>query len=164
MTVLSAPLKWSICSAKWTGNDRPAKTCHMIIIQSREPGQELESKILALLKREQIDAEQVSLSSRYKLAFPGLVIDGNAQQVFQNGEKAALTRNEFNLLLFLACNAGTVLLKEELFYAVWGQNSADTMKVVANTISNLRKKLRNTSDAQPYIRTVRGGYVFSAPG
>ena len=135
----------------------------MIIIQSRESGQELEERILAILKREQIDAEQFSFSSQYKLTFPDLTIDGNSQQVFQKGKKVALTRIEFNLLLFLASNAGTVFSKEELFCAVWGRDSENTMKVVANTISNLRKKIGDSSSHQPYIRTVRGGYVFDTP-
>ena len=135
----------------------------MIIIQSRESGQELEERILALLKREQIDAEQLSFSSQYKATFPDLTIDGKLQQVFQNGKKVALTRIEFNLLLLLACNAGTVLSKEELFCAVWGRDSEDTMKVVDNTISNLRNKIGVGGSDQTYIRTVRGGYVFTAP-
>ena len=46
-----------------------------------------------------------------------------------------------------------------LFSAVWGRDSADTLKVVANTVSNLRRKL---GGSHTYIRTVRGGYVFSA--
>ena len=135
----------------------------MIIIQSRESGQELEERILEILKREQIDAEQFSFSSQYKVTFSDLTIDGKSQQVFQNGKKVALTRIEFNLILFLACNAGTVLSKEELFCAVWGRDSEDTIKVVANTISNLRKKIGDGGSDQTYIRTVRGGYVFSAP-
>ena len=49
--------------------------------------------------------------------------------------------------------------KEDLFSAVWGRDSADTLKVVANTVSNLRRKM---GGSQTYIRTVRGGYVFSA--
>ena len=39
------------------------------------------------------------------------------------------------------------------------RDSADTLKVVANTVSNLRRKM---GGSQTYIRTVRGGYVFSA--
>ena len=104
-------------------------------------------------------AERVSLSSRHTLTFPELTIDGRSQQAFQNGTALALTRIEFNMLLFLASNPGVTLSKEDLFSAVWGRDSADTLKVVANTVSNLRRKL---GGSQTYIRTVRGGYVFSA--
>lgn len=130
----------------------------MIIIQANGAEGDLEEKILALLRREDIAAERVSLSSRHTLTFPELTIDGRSQQAFQNGTALALTRIEFNMLL-LASNPGVTLSKEDLFSAVWGRDSADTLKVVANTVSNLRRKM---GGSQTYIRTVRGGYVFSA--
>ena len=131
----------------------------MIIIQANGAEGDLEEKILALLRQEDIAAERVSLSSRHTLTFPELTIDGRSQQAFQNGTALALTRIEFNMLLFLASNPGVTLSKEDLFFAVWGRDSADTLKVVANTVSNLRRKL---GGSHTYIRTVRGGYVFSA--
>lgn len=134
----------------------------MIIIQSKESDPELEKRVLAILKREQIRAEQFSFSSHHKMIFRDLTIDGKSRQVFQAGKSIALTRIEFNLLFFLACSAGTVFSKEELFRAVWGCDSENTMKVVANTISNLRKKIEN-GGGEGCIHTVRGGYVFSDP-
>ena len=103
----------------------------MIIIQANGAERDLEEKILALLRREDIAAERVSLSSRHTLTFPELTIDGRSQQAFQNGTALALTRIEFNMLLLLASNPGVTLSKEDLFSAVWGRNSADTLKVVA---------------------------------
>ena len=113
----------------------------MIIIQANGAEGDLEEKILALLRREDIAAERVSLSSRHTLTFPELTIDGRSQQAFQNGTALALTRIEFNMLLLLASNPGVTLSKEDLFSAVWGRDSADTLKVVANTVSNLRRKM-----------------------
>ena len=84
----------------------------MIIIQANG---DLEEKILALLRREDIAAERGSLSSRHTLTFPELTIDGRSQQAFQNGTALALTRIEFNMLLFLASNPGVTLSKEDLF-------------------------------------------------
>ncbi len=133
----------------------------MIIIQSKACERELEEKIIALLRQEEIDAEYISFSSKRSFQFQNLLIDGNLQQVFQDGKRLALTRIEFNLLMFLVCNEGIVFSKEELFSAVWG-NSEDTLKVVANTISNLRKKMGDGCGSQTYIHTVRGGYMFSA--
>ena len=123
----------------------------MIIIQANGAEGDLEEKILALLRREDIAAERVSLSSRHTLTFPELTIDGRSQQAFQNGTALALTRIEFNMLLLLASNPGVTLSKEDLLSAVWGRDSAD--------VSNLRRKM---GGSQTYIRTVRGGYVFSA--
>lgn len=132
----------------------------MIIIKSKQSEEELEAEILRILKREHIDAEQFFLSSQYQFSFRELTIDGKSQQVLQNGRQVALTRIEFNLLVFLAVHAGRVLSKEELFCAVWGHDSEDTMKVVANTVSNLRKKIQGGDRDREYIRTVRGGYIF----
>lgn len=135
----------------------------MIIIQSREPEQALEEKIVALLRREYLDAEQFTFSSRCRYIFPGLIVDGKSRQAIRDGAVIPLTRNEFNLLLFLAANAGTVCSKEDLFRAVWGPDSRDTMKVVVNTVSNLRKKLLSGESDFACICTVRDGYVLSAP-
>ena len=132
----------------------------MLIIKSKQPGKELEEYLLALLKKAKIDAELFSLSSQYQFTFQGLTIDGSLQQVLQNGRPVPLTNNEFNLLLFLASHPEQFFSKEELFRAVWGKDSENTQKVVANTISNLRKKIDPCSQNMEYIRTVRGGYVF----
>ena len=132
----------------------------MIVIKTRQPDPELEEKILAFLEQEHIDARQISISSRDRLTFPGLTIDGTAREVLCGGRRLSLTRLEFDLLLVLASRAGEPCSKSELFSAVWGQNSEDTLKVVANTVSNLRRKIGGTGQA--YIHTVQGGYAFSA--
>ncbi len=132
----------------------------MLIIKSKQPGKELEKHLLELLKKAKIDAELFSFSSQYRFTFQGLTIDGSSQQVLQSGRPVPLTNNEFNLLLFLASHPEQVFSKEELFRAVWGKDSENTQKVVANTISNLRKKIDPHSHSTEYIRTVRGGYVF----
>ena len=77
-------------------------------------------------------------------------------EVSCNGRKTSLTRLEFDLLLILASHEEQVFSKEKLFRAVWGQNCDDTLKVVANTVSNLRKKL---ADCGSDIRTTHGGYT-----
>ena len=132
----------------------------MIIIRAREPEQELEQRILQLLQRENISAEQFCLPSRSKLCFGSLLIDGASRQAFEGGASLALTKTEFSLLLFLSQNPGTALSKEELLRAVWGSDCDDTPKVVANNISNLRKKLGSAH--KHLIRTVPGGYIFGA--
>lgn len=132
----------------------------MIVIKTRQPDLELEGKILAFLEREHIDAGQISISSRDKLTFPGLTIDGTSREALCGNRKLPLTRLEFDLLLVLASHEGNACSKLELFSAVWGHSSEDTLKVVANTISNLRRKIGDSS-GRHYIRTVRGGYAFS---
>lgn len=85
------------------------------------------------------------------------ILDGMTHEVSCNGRKVSLTRLEFDLLLMLASHEGQIFSKEELFRAVWGQSCDDTLKVVANTVSNLRKKLAGCGS---FIRTTHGGYAF----
>ena len=132
----------------------------MIIIKTRQPDPELEHKIRTLLERAHIEAEQISIGAQEKLVLPGLTLDGMTHEVSCSGRKVSLTRLEFDLLLILASHEGQIFSKEELFCAVWGQNCDDTLKVVANTISNLRKKL---ADCGNFIRTTHGGYTFMNP-
>ena len=100
----------------------------MIVIKTRQPDPELEQKIRMLLEREHIEAEQISIDSWEKLVLPGLTLDGMTHEVSCNGIKVSLT-----------------------------QNCDDTLKVVANTVSNLRKKLAGCGS---FIRTTHGGYAF----
>lgn len=134
----------------------------MIIIRSKQNDPALEAQILALLRREHIEAEQFSLSTQQPLSVRGLTIDGGSRQVSCQGRAVSLTRMEFDLLLFLAENVGKRLTKGDIFRAVWGKDSADTMKVVANTISNLRRKMGPDCCGCDYIQTVPGGYCLPA--
>ena len=130
----------------------------MIIIRTRQPNPELENKILTILRQEHIEAEQFSIRSPGQLVFPGLMVNETTREVLCEDRAVSLTRLEFDLLLLmLASHEGQAFSKEALFCAIWGQDCADTLKVVANTVSNLRKKL---ADCGGLIRTVCGGYVF----
>lgn len=129
----------------------------MIIIRTRQPNPELENKILTILRQEHIEAEQFSIRSPGQLVFPGLIVNETTREVLCEGRTVSLTRLEFDLLLMLASHEGQAFSKEALFRAIWGQGCADTLKVVANTVSNLREKL---ADYGSLIRTVCGGYVF----
>ena len=120
----------------------------MIVIKTRQPDPELEQKIRMLLEREHIEAEQISIDSWEKLVLPGLTLDGMTHEVSCNGRKVSLTRLEFDLLLMLASHEGQIFSKEELFRAVWGQSCDDTLKVVANTVSNLRKNVISVLESQ----------------
>lgn len=94
-----------------------------------------------------------------KLELPGLVIDNTRHEISANGRNISLTRLESDLLWVLAVCEGTTLSKKELFDAVWGKDCADTLKVVGNTVSNLRKKLAFCG-LDGCLCTVGGGYAF----
>lgn len=113
----------------------------MIVIRANTPDPALEQTILRLLQQAQIEAEQITFCAKKKLELPGLVIDNTRHEISANGRNVSLTRLESDLLWVLAVCEGTTLSKKELFDAVWGKDCADTLKVVGNTVSNLRKKL-----------------------
>lgn len=132
----------------------------MIVIRANTPDQVLEQTILSLLQQAQIEAEQITFCAKKKLELPGLVIDNTRHEISANGRNISLTRLESDLLWVLAVCEGTTLSKKELFDAVWGKDCADTLKVVGNTVSNLRKKLAFCG-LDGCLCTVGGGYAFS---
>lgn len=90
----------------------------------------------------------------------GLVIDPTTRRVFLNETELHVSRKEFDLLLFLASNAGQVLSKEQLYNHIWEYDSAYNVdEVIKAHIKSLRKKLSG-ADFE-YIKNVWGvGYRF----
>ena len=107
--------------------------------------------------------EPMQLTPVSVLSFPGLEIRQSQRRVFQDGEEVNLTRLEYNALVFLASNPGTVFTKAQIFEAVWNMESDTCHSSVANVIYNLRKKIEPDSRKPTYIKTVLGiGYKFAS--
>tara|TARA_R110002051_G_scaffold115026_1_gene188020 strand:- start:14725 stop:15399 length:675 start_codon:yes stop_codon:yes gene_type:complete len=115
---------------------------------------ELNSRIKAVLRRgkfggtERIEFNEISIDTRAKTAY----IADNAM---------ALTRKEYDLLLFFITNKGRVLSKEIIAEHLWGDHSdmVDNYDFIYVHINNLRKKL--TDAGAKYIKTAYGsGYKF----
>ena len=70
-----------------------------------------------------------------------------------------LTRNEFEILLLLASNPGTVYSREEILKKVWPEDVIVIGRTVDVNITHLRKKLGDT--AGKWVTTRHGyGYCF----
>lgn len=98
----------------------------------------------------------------YTLAFGmDLMIDPVRHQATLKGEPMNLTRKEFDLLFYLASHAGQVLSREQLYSAVWNEDSTYNIdESVKAHIKALRKKL--TPSGREYIQNEWGvGYRFS---
>ncbi|QWF82190.1 response regulator transcription factor [Amycolatopsis sp. CA-230715] len=92
-----------------------------------------------------------------------LEVDRAVKQVRWRGEPVAFSPREFALLEVLAGRAGTVVTKDELLRAVWGDEQAATRNVVEVYVGYVRRKL-DAAGAGALVRTVRGhGYVASDP-
>lgn len=100
---------------------------------------------------------------RYTLAFGmDLVIDPNFHQATLKGTPLNLTRKEFDLLFYLASHAGQVLSREQLYNAVWNEDTVINVdEQVKAHIKALRKKL--APSGKELIRNEWGvGYRFSS--
>lgn len=84
-----------------------------------------------------------------------------AYRVTERGEEINLTRREFELLLFLAQNAGIVFSRETLFERVWGEEAMGDSATVMVHIGRIREKIEPDPSHPIYIETVWGaGYRF----
>lgn len=96
---------------------------------------------------------------RETLSFKDLHIDLNARRVACNDREVPLTQSEFDLLVELARNAGSVVSSDQLSNVLSGSNWAGDGHAIEVQISRLRAKLGESSKEQRFIRTVRSaGY------
>ena len=81
-----------------------------------------------------------------------------------SGEELDLTRREFDLLVRLMRDAGTVVTREELLSSVWDENWFGSTKTLDVHVGTLRRKLGDDADDPTYVHTVRGvGFRMAAP-
>lgn len=95
------------------------------------------------------------------IEFEGLRIDLDAREVLCDGRSVELSALEFDLLVTLARAPRRVFTRDQLKELVWGWDYFAVDRVVDVHISNLRKRLGDSSEAPRFIATVRGvGYKF----
>ncbi|GGP60502.1 DNA-binding response regulator [Saccharothrix coeruleofusca] len=117
----------------------------------------LVAQVRALLRRNA--AELV----RRRLKLGELVVDRAVREVSWAGEPVPLSPREYAVLDVLAGRAGSVVTKDELLRAVWGDEQAATRNAVEVYVGYLRRKL-DAVGAGEVVRTVRGhGYLASTP-
>jgi two-component system response regulator MtrA len=91
-----------------------------------------------------------------------LEIDEPRHRVAVRGAEVNLTPMEFELLYFLAANAGQVFDRETLFREVWGYEYVGETNLVDVCVRRLREKVEETPSRPRLIVTVRGvGYKLS---
>lgn len=95
------------------------------------------------------------------LTFGDLEIDQEAYEVRRRGDVIELTLREFELVRFLAQNAGQVFSREALLEKVWGYEYFGDVRTVDVTVRRTREKLEPDQHNYRYILTKRGvGYYF----
>ncbi len=91
-----------------------------------------------------------------------LEIDEPRHRVAVRGNEVNLTPMEFELLYFLAANAGQVFDRETLFREVWGYEYVGETNLVDVCVRRLREKVELEPSRPRIIMTVRGvGYKLA---
>ncbi len=118
------------------------------------------ARLRALLRRTQSTAP-ADQSGGDSLAFGALSINVRAHEVKLGDEVVDFTTQEFELLHFLARNAGKVLSRDDIFNNIRGIEYDGLDRTVDVRISRLRKKLHDNPSQPQRIKTVWGkGYLF----
>lgn len=93
------------------------------------------------------------------LIIGGIRLDDNAKAVTVDGENAALTPKEYDILRFLMKNAGTVFSPSEIYRRVWDDVPLNAAGAIAVHIRHLREKIEINPSEPRYIKVVWGkGY------
>lgn len=118
---------------------------------------ELIARIRAVLRRHQVDSDEVLAESVLRTS--RIVMDVDRHRVEIEGETVAFPLREFELLEVLLRNAGRVMTRAQLIDRVWGADYVGDTKTLDVHIKRLRAKVE-LDPAQPAtIITVRGlGY------
>lgn len=89
----------------------------------------------------------------------GLAIDFERRQVTIDGAEVHLTPTEYEVLKYLAINAGKVITHRTLLRAVWGPHYEDETQYLRNFIGQLRHKIEPDPARPRYLVTDPGvGY------
>jgi len=114
---------------------------------------ELLARITALRRR--MSAPQQASQNTIKLGNLELALQERIVSV--NGEELALTKIEFELLLYFAENQNKVLSRERILSRVWQTYSDPNTNIIDVYVSRLRKKIKR--EPRLSIQTLRGnGY------
>jgi DNA-binding response OmpR family regulator len=90
-------------------------------------------------------------------------IDVRSRRASVNGKELTLTPKEFDLLLLLVRESGSVLAREHIIDVVWDEHWFKSTKTLDMHIVSLRRKLTDAGAATARITTLRGiGYRLDA--
>lgn len=119
----------------------------------------LMARLKALLRREPAGAAE---DSPDELRFGELLIKPSAREARLEGVPIELTTAEYDLLLFLAERAGTVVTREDIMQGLRGIEFDGLDRAIDARVSRLRKKIGDDAQSAARIKTVRGqGYLFA---
>lgn len=117
---------------------------------------ELNARIKSIMRRR-------NYGGANEIEFEEIRINYNARKVFVYSSEVALSKKEYDLLMYFLANKDIALTKASMAEHLWGENAdmVDSFDVLYSHVKNLRKKLTEKG-ARDYIQTIYGiGYKFS---
>ena len=122
---------------------------------------ELLARVRANIRRRSLDLNARKSVGKL-IEAKGLTIDPATFSVMRNGQAVDLTQKEYDLLLYLIQERGTVFPREELMQKVWNYDYYGDMRTVDVTVRRLREKIEDDPGKPARIMTRRGvGYYFA---
>ena len=123
---------------------------------------ELMCRVHANLKRSRNPETAETATADNHIVIKNLTIKPELYEVKRDGIALALTRREYDLVMYLAKRNDRVVSREELLEKVWGyEYLGDDLRIVDVNIRRLRVKLEADPDNPEYVFTKRGiGYYF----
>ncbi len=113
---------------------------------------ELRARVRAHLRREYRE-------HAVRLSFAGCYFNLSAKQLVVGEETAPLTKSEYLICEYLACNAGQVCSREQIYEKVFGYDGEGSDATIAMHIKNIRSKLESLGYSP--VKTVWGiGYKW----
>ena len=92
-----------------------------------------------------------------------LCINDESKSVTVDGEQVKLTPIEYNILLLLLKNKGTVFSTDKIFQSIWNETPIATDNTVAVHIRHIREKIEINPGQPKFLKVVWGvGYKFEA--
>ena len=121
---------------------------------------ELIARVQSLLRRGEF-VDRGRISNKEILRIRDLEINLEKRRVILRGDHILLSTLHYDLLVYLASNAGKPISHDELTKNVWGYHSSQFAGTIASHVCRLRAKIEIDASEPEYIFTVHGfGYRF----
>jgi two-component system KDP operon response regulator KdpE len=121
---------------------------------------ELVARIRAALRREQARREDAPV-----VRVGELEVDFSAHRVRIGGKEISLTPKQYEVLAYLARNAGKLLTHRQILQTVWGNEYGEESDYIWTYVRRLRRKIEPDPEHPRYLLTEPGaGYRLAAAG
>jgi DNA-binding response OmpR family regulator len=116
------------------------------------------ARVRALLRRKKLSDQRTSTA----IVQGKLAIDAGRREVKLEGRSVCFTSREFDLLHYLADNAGKIISRDDIHLFLYQSEYNGYDRSIDIYVSRIRQKLGDDPLEPQYLKTVRGaGYLFA---